>query len=52
MTEKLFYDGIYGRDTIHFVREIIHIITIEDKIKNNNGVIKPHAHNKLFHFFY
>jgi len=51
MTEKLFYDGIYGQDAIHFVREIIHIITIEDKIKNNNGVIKPHAHNKLFQIF-
>lgn len=51
MQNKLFYEGIYGRDTIQFVREIIHIATIEGTIRKNNGIIKPHAHNKLFQIF-
>ncbi|WP_318345210.1 AraC family transcriptional regulator [Flagellimonas baculiformis] len=51
MKKKLFYDGIYGEDSIEFIREIIHVTTLESVLQRYHGVIKNHVHGNLFQVF-
>ncbi|MDF0717493.1 helix-turn-helix transcriptional regulator [Muricauda sp. 334s03] len=51
MKKKLFYDGIYGEDSIEFIRETIYISSLEEVLVRHHGVIKNHVHGNLFQIF-
>ena len=49
--DKIYYEGIYGEDTIQLIRETIHISKIEIITEQHGWFIKPHAHKNLFQIF-
>ena len=51
MRDKIYYDGIYGEDSIDLVREIIHVSELSAILKHYDYTIKPHAHRNLFQIF-
>lgn len=51
MKKKIFYDGIYGRDSIKLIRELVNVAPIENTMKNFNWKIRPHVHNNLMQIF-
>ncbi len=51
MRDKIYYNGIYGEDSIDLVREIIHISELPATLKHYDYNIKPHAHRNLFQIF-
>ena len=50
-SQKKFFSGQFGDDTINLVRGLIHVSTLEGKSQHYNWHIAPHAHNNLFQIF-
>lgn len=51
MGQKVYYNGVYGEQSIKLVREIINIIPLDDVFSKSGYSIKSHAHRNLFQIF-
>lgn len=51
MHKKTFYKGLYGNDSIEFVKGLINIYPFGVIGKKHNNEVKLHAHNNLFQLF-
>ena len=51
MKNDLSFEGLYGEDTITFVRDAIHIEPISYILDKYDHVVKPHTHHNLFQLF-
>lgn len=51
MSQKIYYNGIYGEQSIKMVRDIINIIPLDDVFCKSGYSIKSHAHRNLFQIF-
>lgn len=51
MSQKVYYNGIYGEQSIKMVRDIINIIPLDDVFCKSGYSIKSHAHRNLFQIF-
>ena len=51
MAQKVYYNGIYGEQSIKLVRDIINIIPLDDVFSKSGYSIKSHAHRNLFQIF-
>lgn len=52
MHSNKFYEGLYGSDSIEFLRGLINIYPFGVIGKNFNNKIEVHTHNNLFQIFY
>ncbi|UYW00714.1 AraC family transcriptional regulator [Flavobacterium agricola] len=52
MYNKVFFQGLYGSDSIEFARGLINVHPFGEIGKNNNNKVEVHAHNNLFQIFY
>ncbi|WP_413998594.1 helix-turn-helix domain-containing protein [Flavobacterium sp. W1B] len=51
MLKKLYYEGLYGNDSIEFVKGLINVYPFGVIGKQFDGEVKPHIHNNLFQIF-
>lgn len=51
LTNRLFFDGLYGHDRIEFAKGLIYVYPFGLIGKENNNNVKPHAHNNQFQVF-
>lgn len=47
----IYYKGLYGSDTIEFIRSLIHVYPFGKIGRENKGKVKSHAHSDLFQIF-
>ncbi|MHC2990323.1 AraC family transcriptional regulator [Pontibacter sp. HJ8] len=52
MHTKKFYNGLYGSNSIEFAKGLIYVYPFGEIGKNNDGQVKPHAHNNLLQLFF
>jgi AraC family transcriptional activator of pobA len=48
---KIFFEGLYGRDRIEFAKGLIYVYPFGVIGKENNNRVKSHAHNNQFQVF-
>lgn len=48
---KIFFEGLYGRDRIEFAKGLIYVYPFGIIGKENNNHVKSHAHNNQFQIF-
>lgn len=51
MADKVYYNGIYGEQSIKLVRDIINIISLDEFFSRAGYSVKSHAHRNLFQIF-
>ena len=51
MKDKLYFEGIFGKEQIEFVREIINVSEVGPTFKHYGGKVAPHAHRNTFQLF-
>lgn len=51
MLKKLYFEGLYGNDSIEFVKGLINVSPFGVIGKQFDGEVKPHIHNNLFQIF-
>lgn len=49
--KKLYFEGLYGNDSIEFVKGLINVYPFGEIGKLYDGEVKPHVHNNLFQIF-
>ncbi len=49
--QRTFFGGLYGSDSIDFVKGLVYIYPFGVIGKQNNNTVKPHAHNNQFQIF-
>lgn len=52
MENELSFNGLYGEDIIHLVRDSINIVPITTIMERNKYYVKPHKHKTLFQLFF
>ncbi|WHF52778.1 AraC family transcriptional regulator [Chryseobacterium gotjawalense] len=50
-TDRTFFDGLYGKNSIEFVKGLVFIYPFGVIGKENNNNVKPHIHNNQFQIF-
>lgn len=51
MSQKVYYNGIFGENHIKLVREIINIVSLDEMFSRIGYSVKTHAHRNLFQIF-
>jgi len=49
--QRTFFGGLYGSDSIDFVKGLVYIYPFGIIGKQNNNTVKPHVHNNQFQIF-
>ncbi|MDQ0477237.1 MULTISPECIES: AraC family transcriptional regulator [Chryseobacterium] len=50
-TDRTFFEGLYGKSSIEFVKGLVYIYPFGVIGKENNNNVKPHIHNNQFQIF-
>lgn len=50
-TDRTFFEGLYGKSSIEFVKGLVYIYPFGVIGRENNNTIKPHIHNNQFQIF-
>ena len=50
-TDRTFFEGLYGRNSIEFVKGLVYVYPFGIIGKANNNNVKPHIHNNQFQIF-
>ena len=50
-TDRTFFEGLYGRNSIEFVKGLVYVYPFGIIGKENNNNVKPHIHNNQFQIF-
>lgn len=51
MATRNYYNGIFGQQHINLVRDLLHIVSLENYLATHNPEIDIHAHRNLFQVF-
>lgn len=50
-TDRTFFEGLYGKNSIEFVKGLVYVYPFGIIGKENNNNVKPHIHNNQFQIF-